>query len=693
MKEKIFKLVKRSSLQVVVALILFLNDISAQQLGGGDYHSAFICNNSIFSSGKNNKGQLGDGTLTESHIPVQIPNSTGFISIASGYEFTIGLKNDGTVWAWGGNNMGELGNSNFTSSTLPVKVVGLTNVIAIAVGGDHCIALKSDSTVWTWGSNVSGALGYYTTYSMNSTPAKVHGPGNVGFISGVTSIAAGELCSFALKGDGTLWAWGDNDYGQLGVYTSVGYSTIPVQVNISGVKSIASGGYFTLALLKNGTVYSWGASDYGKLGRPNSSSNIDKVTALSGIISISCGYHHALALKSDGTVWTWGCNSSGQLGDGTFTHHQTPAQVSSVFGGPISEIAGGLACGNGYSMARLSDGSVWTWGGNYNGRLGDNSTTNRNVPVKISGPCSNCSALSQPGLINGPASICIGTSQTYSVSTVPGATGYSWVLPGGWLGSSTSNVITVTAGSASGIISVTANNSCGSSSSQSITVNVQSIPQLPGIISGPMQVCAGTVNSYSILPVTGATSYSWNYPGSSVSHSTSNNISIISTSSGVVSITANNACGSSVARTLTLTVNNVPQQPGSIDGNSIVCSGSINTYSIAPVNGATSYSWSIPNGNTGSSTSNLISVTANNVGVISVAAINACGSSASQTLAISTVSVPQQPGIINNNISLYPLYRRNVMEAASAIACLPYLERQVIAGAYPLAIRVVAQAM
>ena len=248
----------------------------------------------------------------------------------------------------------------------------------------------------------------------------------------------------------------------------------------------------------------------------------------------------------------------------------------------------------------------------------------------------------QPGIITGNVSVCSGSSNTYSVAAVAGATTYTWTLPNGWTGTSTTASITATTSTTGGNVSVTANNTCGSSTSQTLAVTV-GIPATPGAIIGNATVCSGSSNTYSVAVVSGATSYTWTLPTGWTGISTTETIATTAnTTGGDITVTVNNTCGSSVAQTLAVTVNSIPAQPGTISGSASICSGSSNTYSITAV--ATSYTWTLPGGWTGTSTTNSIttvaSTTSGNVGVI---ANNTCGASASQTLAVSVNIKPAKP--------------------------------------------------
>ena len=219
------------------------------------------------------------------------------------------------------------GDGTTTDRYLPVQVIGLSGVTEIAAGGHHSLALKSDGTVWAWGNNLSGQLGIGST---TDSPVPVQ----ISEFSGVTAIIGGGFHSLALKSDGSVWAWGYNNYGELGDGTSTNRYT-PVQVpGLTGIQSIAAGGHHSLAVKNDGTVWAWGNNGNGRLG---DGTTIDRnspvqVNGLTNVISIAAGGCHSLALKSDGTVWSWGYNNYGQLGDGTNTDRSSPVEVNGLIG-------------------------------------------------------------------------------------------------------------------------------------------------------------------------------------------------------------------------------------------------------------------------------------------------------------------------------------------------------------------------
>jgi hypothetical protein len=269
---------------------------------------------------------------------------TGVASVSAGAYHTAAVKADGSVWAWGDTAIGD---GTTTGSRTPVRVVGpggtgfLAGVASVCVGDYHTVAVKTDGTVWAWGEpNWYGALGD-GTHLDRLTPVQVLGPGGAGFLTGVASATAGASHTVALKTDGTVWAWGNNWYGELGDGTDRDRS-IPVQVLGPG-----GSGFLT------------------------------------GVASISAEDYHTVALKTDGTVWAWGANFDGQLGDNTTTNRAVPVQVvgpgGTGFLAGVSSVAGGGA----HTVAVKADGTVWCWGKNDSGQIGDRAMANSTVPVQV----------------------------------------------------------------------------------------------------------------------------------------------------------------------------------------------------------------------------------------------------------------------------------------------------------------------
>lgn len=298
---------------------------------------------------------LGNGNVETSLWPMLVSGITDVVEVSGGSGFTVALKSDGTVWAWGGNSSHELGNGSEEDSYVPIQVHGpnneghLGNIVKISTGFLYSLALMSDGTVWSWGcdSRGYGVLGLGDDFGAcllgesPEFPQQVHGQDDSGFLTGVTSIVSGDDHNLALKSDGTVWAWGKNEEGQLGDGFD-GFNedrASPVQVRgpdgvgfLTDVSFIAAGRNHSIAVKKDGTVWGWGLDDYEQIGEVGSPHLLfpRQITGISDVVSIAGGDRHTIALKSDGTVWGWGDNTHGQLGSGKDDQSPviTPVQVT-----------------------------------------------------------------------------------------------------------------------------------------------------------------------------------------------------------------------------------------------------------------------------------------------------------------------------------------------------------------------------
>ena len=330
----------------------------------------------LYAWGDNYSGQFGIGSTGFSTTPEYVSGINGATSIAVGEQYMLMLKADGTVWASGSNSLGRLGDGTNQDSDTPVQVDGLTDVIAIDAGSYHALALKSDGTVWAWGANYAGQLGNSNYYSSN-VPVQVYG------ISGATAIAAGDYHSLAVN-NGNVWAWGWNASGQLGDGTTTD-RTAPVQVTQSGnIVSVAAGSSHSAYMNTNGNVYTWGWNEYGQLGSGTTTDRTTPgiITGLADVAVLSAGPFNTAVIKTDGTVWTWGDNSSGQVGKPTsIQQYNAPVQVPGIAD------AVQISIGSAHMIAATVHHSVWTWGGNWYGQLGDESHTGHHFPdlVNIGG--------------------------------------------------------------------------------------------------------------------------------------------------------------------------------------------------------------------------------------------------------------------------------------------------------------------
>jgi alpha-tubulin suppressor-like RCC1 family protein len=330
----------------------------ATQISGGGIHTlALHANGTVTSWGYNARGQLGDGTTTESWTPVPV-GLTNVVAVDAGYEHNLALLSNGTVMAWGDNYSGELGvgGSNFAGggpelcetaqcSKVPVQVPGLSDVVAIAAGYYYSLALLSNGTVMGWGYDNHGQFG--DGVGIQSGCECVEHPVQVPGVQGAVAISTGEGHAIALLGNGTVMAWGEDSNGQIGNGAIVEFSPPscgclgPVAVTgLSGpAEAIAAGGYHSVALVGGGNVQAWGYNNQGELG--NGSVNPSgcfcvptpaAVSGIAGVHSLAAGTHHTLGLLNDGSVRSWGDNATGELGDGTEADRSTPVPVSGLNG-------------------------------------------------------------------------------------------------------------------------------------------------------------------------------------------------------------------------------------------------------------------------------------------------------------------------------------------------------------------------
>lgn len=309
-------------------------------------------------------------------VPVEVPALKGIRTVeASGTFGTFyALKNDGTVLAWGDNSSGRLGTGSYESMTqIPSPVAGLTDVQRVETGDTlSAYAVRSDGTLWAWGKNNAGQLGNGTRTD-SAVPVQTQG------IGGVKDIVPSSYSAYVLKSDGSVWAWGDGDHGQLGNGNTT-FSAVPLKVDgISNAISVAASDYSAFAVKADGTVWGWGSNSFNVLAdgvtRLYSTKPVMN-TAVSNIRSIT-GFGSIYATDTSGRLWAWGDNRDRRLGNGVLTDVSAPAQVAGIVG-VQRVLAGGPT-----TLALLADGTAWAWGDNSYGQLGNGSTAYSSVPVRI----------------------------------------------------------------------------------------------------------------------------------------------------------------------------------------------------------------------------------------------------------------------------------------------------------------------
>jgi alpha-tubulin suppressor-like RCC1 family protein len=411
------------------------------QFSAGAYHTCAVkTDGSLWCWGYNNYGQIGDGSNSNRNMPTLIPiMSSGVSSVAAGVEHTCAVKQDGSLWCWGRNWEGQLGLdpsvTPYANTPQPILAGG---VIRVVTGGYHTCAVMGDLTLWCWGANWEGQLGN-GSWSSTYTPSQVMVGGSP---LSVSSVAAGERHTCAVDTAGNLWCWGNNWFGQVGDGTTSNRNS-PVQIaygfsyvsagwrhtcavkqdgslwcwgrNMEGqigdgnnpgsddcsiwdfgndcnkyptyitfdVTLVSVGARHTCATKQNGSLWCWGDNNWGQLGN---GTRVRKTTPYpvitpAGALSISVGRSHSCAIKTDGSLWCWGNNSSGQLGNGesVWDSSYLPSQVSP----PMLSDVSFVSLGGGHSCAIKIDGSLWCWGNNWSGQVGDGTTQQRVYPVLV----------------------------------------------------------------------------------------------------------------------------------------------------------------------------------------------------------------------------------------------------------------------------------------------------------------------
>jgi alpha-tubulin suppressor-like RCC1 family protein len=329
----------------------------------------------ISAWGQNNYGQLGLGNVSGYSSPKNVGSLANWSVVSSG-NHVMAVKSDGTLWAWGYNVYGQLGTGTRNNYSSPTQVGSLTNWATVSSGSNsHTLAVDTSGKLWAWGNNNYGQLGLGNT-TLYSSPVQV------GSLTNWKTVTAASSVSYAIKTDGTLWSWGYNGYGQLGDSTATAKSS-PVQIGSKFWVQISSNNSHTLGLQKDGTMWAWGYNGQGQLGTGNTTAQSSPIQIGSSFFwqYIAAPYGntngHSLAVTTTGALYTWGYNAQGQLGTGNTTSYSSPKQIGLLTN--WLNVAGGFYS----SQAIKTDGTLWAWGTNAYGQLGTGNTTLYSSPKQI----------------------------------------------------------------------------------------------------------------------------------------------------------------------------------------------------------------------------------------------------------------------------------------------------------------------
>lgn len=349
---------------------------------GLEHTLAIKIDGTLWAWGRNDSGQLGIDSLIDSNIPVQVGTSNNWKIVSGGVDHSAGVQTDGTLWTWGGNFFGQLGNGSFSSglSLSPVQVGNETNWNTVDCGYYFNVALKGSfsKSLWTWGVNDFNQLG-------NGNLINVNTPQQIGISLNWFSVSAGAYHALALEfvtGGNRLMSWGSNQYGQLGG-GSFASRSVPTQSGTDlNWQTVATGYFHSLAKKTNGTLWAWGYNGDGQIGNGSNAFNIPIPTQVGTDANwqgvLGAGFNYSMAKRSDGTLWSWGRNTFGGAGLGNVIFSYLPLQVDTSTTWGIN-----ITASQGFGGALRQDGSLNTWGLNDKGQLGTGTNTNTNMPSAI----------------------------------------------------------------------------------------------------------------------------------------------------------------------------------------------------------------------------------------------------------------------------------------------------------------------
>ncbi len=381
---------------------------------GESFVAATTKDSNLYTWGYNDRGQLGIGSQVAQNTPQLV--SSGWKTITTGKKHVLGLKNsDNSLWSWGTNSFGEVGDATNVSKFSPVEICAtnnnncaINNFVSISAGDNHSSAIGTDGIVYVWGANHSGQLGS-TDDVFKNIPQKLN---NTPWLF----ISNSGLSTLAIHNDGTLWGWGKNNYGQLGMQAPINTPNTDVIRPTKGVywEQVVAAKNHTLAIRDDGVLWGWGDNSSGQFGNGTSNNISSDKMPLPIVTDIGCSSdsitwnfvssyeNHNLAIAKAGklanctenannTLWAWGSNNAGQLGDGTKNSQLSPVEIEVYYSDntpndnsdDVKVLWEFISTGKSHTLAIDTNGNLWAWGDNLNGKLGDGTNVEKLTPTKI----------------------------------------------------------------------------------------------------------------------------------------------------------------------------------------------------------------------------------------------------------------------------------------------------------------------
>ena len=381
------------TLLVIIPIISAGNEAHAfggqsSTVSAGSGHTMTVdTEGNLWAWGDNSQGQLGDGTLISRRSPVKIMDNVSMIS--AGDRYNLAIRTDGSLWSWGQNDRGQLGDGTAMNRRYPVKI--MEDVIYVSAGWkrtdgglaegapyvqdvnnapdtgliwQHSLAVTSDGILWAWGDNNAGQIGDETLVNRH-VPVRV--------MENVVSVSAGNMFTMAVTSDNNLWAWGHNDRGQFGIGTIVG-SRIPIMI-MENVLEVYAGDSYAMIIRTDGSLWAMGQNDRGQFGNGNRVSSRVPLRLKENVQALAASGNHTMAIMTDGSLWAWGQNDRGQFGNGTTINSNRPVR--------ITDNVVAVSAGDKHTVAIKADGTLWAWGLNNRGQLGNGTAVNSFLPIRI----------------------------------------------------------------------------------------------------------------------------------------------------------------------------------------------------------------------------------------------------------------------------------------------------------------------